>query len=495
MRQLSSYIFLLLLLLIAAKVECQPDEDPPAAPVLNLVTINQSTSNVEISWSPSTSPDVSGYVVYLYRNQEGYALDTIRDPSAKSYLREGTGSSNFSESFVVAALDSSGNISILSNELSTIFVVPRIDTCKKIIDIQWNLYPSFPKQVLSYSIFCSVNGAGYAEAGETGPDKMTFSMENFTTNAQYCFIVKADLEGGLNSVSNKNCLYSKMQRPPDWINADYATVTQEKKIMLSFEIDPASEIRTFRLDRKTGRSDNFHEIYRSSSITGSMSFTDENADITRVNYYRISAINNCNNPVTTSNMASNIVLSLERNNGDIRLAWNPYSEWTGEIAEYKIYASTHGTMEERTVITPPDTSAVIQYSDLMYELAQGELCFMIKAVESSNPHGLNSESSSSVACTPVTELITVPNTFTPDNNGVNDLFWPFLSFSPVSYHLIITDLQRKTLFESSDPSEKWDGKRNGESLPEGAYLWFLKVRTPSGKEITKTGTVTIIFNR
>jgi gliding motility-associated-like protein len=130
----------------------------------------------------------------------------------------------------------------------------------------------------------------------------------------------------------------------------------------------------------------------------------------------------------------------------------------------------------------------------MYKVSGSEVCFTIEADEVSNPYGATGISLSNRVCTPVTERISVPNTFTPDHNLVNDTFRPVLSFSPSTYKLVITDLKRRTLFETSDYSEEWDGTTNGKALPEGVYLWFLKVITPSGKTIAKTGTVNIIFN-
>jgi hypothetical protein len=48
------------------------------------------------------------------------------------------------------------------------------------------------------------------------------------------------------------------------------------------------------------------------------------------------------------------------------------------------------------------------------------------------------------------------------------------------------------LFETKDNLAEWDGTKNGSPLPEGVCLWFLKLTTPSGKVITKTGTITIV---
>ncbi len=502
MRVLLFYTVSFLQVLFAFQMNGQIDTDPPAAPELKLVTINQSTGNVEISWSLSPSPDVKGYIVYYHHYDPGFpgggysadSIVTLWDPTSTNYSVFRPYTSFYSESFVVAAIDSSGNTSTYSkNVLHTIFAKAQIDTCKKEIEIRWNSYPSKPYPVQSYSVLFSVEGGLFSELARVTADT-SLIIDNFTADLHYCFIVRANLEGGTFSTSNKACLLTNMQRPPQWINADYATVSNDNVISLSFITDPSSEVSTYRLERKTGSKGIFEQIAQFTSVSGSLLYTDNKADINKINYYRLSAINNCNNPVTFSNIASNIVLSLERNNDDIKLIWNPYKDWLGSVGSYKLFANTDGVLSERSVITPSDTALNISYSSLMYEVTGREVCFMIKAVESSNPYGDPGESQSQIVCTPVTEVITVPNIFTPDNNGLNDLFWPVLSFTPTSYQLIITDLQRKTVFETRNPAEKWDGTNNGNPMPEGVYLWYLNAGTPSGKSISKTGNVTIIVN-
>jgi len=124
-----------------------------------------------------------------------------------------------------------------------------------------------------------------------------------------------------------------------------------------------------------------------------------------------------------------------------------------------------------------------------------EVCFYIEAFEASNPHGITGESRSAQICTVPTEVITVPNVFTPDGDLLNDNFRPVLSFTPKDYHLIITDRNGRVLFETQNHLEEWDGTHNGYPQSQGVTLWFLKVSTPSGNSITRTGTVTIIRNR
>jgi gliding motility-associated-like protein len=373
--------------------------------------------------------------------------------------------------------------------------VAAIDTCNNKIIVTWNSYTSSPKEVTDYSILMSVDGVNFTEAAKVNPDETSFILDDFETDAEYCFVIRANLEGGAFSTSNKTCIITKMQRPPLWINADYATVSEENNVSLSFTIDPLSEITHYRLERRSGNSATFQEIAQLLSINGSVLYTDNEADINRINYYRLSALNNCNIPVTLSNVSSNMVLSLEKSSNEMILTWNSYKEWLGTVLSYRLFINTGRGFEEKVVLQSEDTVFVLSYEEVMYDVTGNELCFYIIASETSNPNGINGQSVSSAVCTNPTEIITVPNVFTPNHDLVNDFFKPVLSFTPLEYHLVITDRRGSILFETRDFSEEWDGTQNGNPYPQGVCLWFLKVVTPSGISISKTGTVTIIIRR
>ena len=108
---------------------------------------------------------------------------------------------------------------------------------------------------------------------------------------------------------------------------------------------------------------------------------------------------------------------------------------------------------------------------------------------------LTGESDSDTSCISVEENVTVPNIFSPDGDGLNDLFRPVITFAPSSYQLLITDRQRKTIFETRDYNESWNGSAGGNQVSQGVYLWFLKLTTPSGRNISRTGTITVIKTR
>jgi gliding motility-associated-like protein len=467
----------------------------PLPPVLTSVSVHPETGNTEFTWSLSPDTAIAAYVLYTFKDGTGMSFDTVWNPAATSYSYNNSATKYFSVSHVIAAHRMPDCTSPLSNVLNTIYCSSEIDTCNKEIIINWNSYPDYPKSVTGYKIFVSINGSPFSEMYSVDKMTKTYSISDFTSDFQYCFIVKALLDDGTLSGSNKSCLSTKMQRPPQWINADYATVNTANEISLSYTIDPLSEIEHFSLERKSGVTGTFQEIAQPVSENGSVVFIDNQADVNIINYYRLSAINNCNIPATVSNLSSNMVLTLDWSGNDLNLSWSSYREWMGIISSYQIFINTGKGFEEKKQLEQDDTLFKLAYQEIMYEVTSNEVCFYVRASETSNPYGITGQSHSSVICTVPTEIITVPNVFTPGSGTLNAYFRPVLSFTPGDYHLVISDRQGKILFETRDYYAKWDGTKNGNPQPQGVSLWFLKVTTPSGKSISKTGTITIIKSR
>ena len=491
------YLYTIVLLLNICLVEIlgQADTERPLPPVFTYLTVQPGTGFTLLKWQKSPSPDVAGYVVYYFRNGEGFAIDTIKDPEAVSWSNPDSRSSYFGESYVVAAIDTAGNISPLSNQLHTIFLESVIDSCRKKIDLAWNSYLSVPNTVTGYRIIMSRNGEDFTEAGVTPSSTTSFIINTFETDIQYCFIVEAILETGNPSESNKSCITTEMQRAPDWINADYATVDTDDNISLSFTCDPFSEITRYRIQRKGAAESEFTDLAEVSSSGGKVEFTDNSADPNVKYSFRLAAINNCGIPIVYSNIASNLVASLDLADNVITIGWNTYKNWLGGVAEYRIFIRTGEEFYEKSIISPPDTSYSLNYADIMFDISGSEVCFYVVAKEEINEHNIAGESRSGIVCTPINENVYIANAFTPDNDNINDFFKPVFSFTPADYHFIVTDRRNSILFESRSENESWDGKPNGNEVAQGVYLWFLRVVTPSGKIITRSGTVTILKNR
>lgn len=91
----------------------------------------------------------------------------------------------------------------------------------------------------------------------------------------------------------------------------------------------------------------------------------------------------------------------------------------------------------------------------------------------------------------------VPNVFTPNGDGVNDVFVPvsnkLLEFLPniISYKLIIIDKTNKVVFTSDRFEDNWNGTFNGKALESDVYIYKILINYQSTIE-TINGDITLI---
>jgi len=494
MRFMHIYISFFLMILTCLPVNSQTDEEQPTAPTLLFATINQDNGYTELRWTENDEPDFHKYVVYHFRDGAGLIIDSILDRSITNLSFINSWSLERPECYVVAVVDTvgKGNISPLSNALCTIHAKSSPDPCNNLIKISWSEYSSFPHEVSRYEIMASENGGPFFLAGQVESEETGFNFQNITEGSRYDFIIKAVLENGQSSSSNLTSAVASLTTPPQWVNADYATVTDDGEIALSFHIDPSSDIDTFALERRSGFSGPFQQI---SQFTGgdieSLVYSDRSVSPDTVYFYRLSAVI-CKQNTATSNMASNIHLTLTNNGNEIFLKWNNYRQWRGSVSSYTILADKGNGYEFEATTEPADTILSISIPEIMYDLKKEEICFRVRATETGNPFGIEGETVSGIACTTIEETVTVPNIFTPDGDGINDLFRPVMTFTPSEYRLIITDRRRNTLFETRDYTESWDGTAGGSPVPQGVVIWHLRVTTLPGRIIDRTDTLTIV---
>ncbi|TXC76980.1 PKD domain-containing protein [Luteibaculum oceani] len=90
--------------------------------------------------------------------------------------------------------------------------------------------------------------------------------------------------------------------------------------------------------------------------------------------------------------------------------------------------------------------------------------------------------------------VLIPNSFTPDGDGVNDVFVPIFSgIVPIQYTLEIWSRMGVKIFSSNDPEKGWDGKMNGQKVPKGTYVYIIKFLNGTSKEVFFRKGVIIVF--
>jgi gliding motility-associated-like protein len=90
-------------------------------------------------------------------------------------------------------------------------------------------------------------------------------------------------------------------------------------------------------------------------------------------------------------------------------------------------------------------------------------------------------------------LIEVPNAFTPNNDGLNDYFWPHNALKGDNYEFKVYNRWGQLVFASRDWRKKWDGKVNGLLQTTGVFVWTLSyIHRDTKQQVFKKGTVTLI---
>ncbi len=80
--------------------------------------------------------------------------------------------------------------------------------------------------------------------------------------------------------------------------------------------------------------------------------------------------------------------------------------------------------------------------------------------------------------------LVMPNTFTPNGDGHNDIFKAKEYRNLSEFHAYIFNRWGQKLYEWTDPAEGWDGTYHGSEVKTGVYFVLVKAR----------GTDDVIYN-
>ena len=91
-------------------------------------------------------------------------------------------------------------------------------------------------------------------------------------------------------------------------------------------------------------------------------------------------------------------------------------------------------------------------------------------------------------------LVYVPNAFTPNDDGVNEMFLPiFNGIDPVNYYMYIFNRWGELIFDAHHLDIGWDGTCKGVKSPEGVYVYKILARDEiNGESHEYVGHVNLI---
>jgi len=152
------------------------------------------------------------------------------------------------------------------------------------------------------------------------------------------------------------------------------------------------------------------------------------------------------------------------------LTWSLIDSCANDVFEFSVYYSPAGS-------TQFDLIANTAFGSLFY-IYQGlnsiAGCYYITATDSNG----NVSEPSNIVCTESCPSYELPNIFTPDGNGINDLYHPIIPYRDVKdVDMQIFNRWGDLVFKTTDADINWNGNRRntGEPSPDGVYFYVCKV--------------------
>jgi gliding motility-associated-like protein len=115
--------------------------------------------------------------------------------------------------------------------------------------------------------------------------------------------------------------------------------------------------------------------------------------------------------------------------------------------------------------------------------------YTLQVTDSNNCAAVASEAVIDSVCP---QYVYLPNAFTPNGDGKNDIFRPIFMGPESGFRFAVYDRWGRQVFESANPSVGWDGTTGGKQQPGGTYVWFCQYQLFEEPARIQRGTVLLI---
>lgn len=490
----------------------------PLPPTIQVLTLNPGTGVPTITWTPPSYnplyPNPEGYIIYkpnnsnIYEDGQGWVeIDTVPSNVFTYTHLDGSGLDSRID-YTVATLGLT-EPSQLASHHGSIHLTAQYDSCSNQLNINWSHYYGWGNRIEKYDIYVgsSPNWENLNLVGSVNGVQNVYYHPVEPDREFYIYVEAKKRESELTTRSNLAYISTSVAQRPSFMYID-SIIAMDHQIRLRFEIDNTTEFRDFEVVRWE-QSDSISSIFsakklfRFSDPTTILysDTTDSWAGRSRPFYYKINAYDGCGRLKNISNLSNSITIRAYTEGYSTTLTWDRFYSKNQNPVNYRLYRITYQPNPSDPELTyeienPSEFSFVDDLSQFEGQGYIPQFCYYVEAIETLE--GINNfrVSRSRTICTEVTPEIIMPNALDPMSKIMvrgkpRNIFAPTISFVS-TYRLTIFDRWGGIVYIGNN--EGWNGRlSNGDFAKEGSYLYRIEVQTDTGRTISKTGSLTIIY--
>ena len=467
------------------------DTIPPFNTGLNFVTVKDDKDILAV-WPVSKVGQFSNYA--LYNDDAGFTklFETFNRQDTSFLVTNGIDIKDKRYCYTLSTGDTCGSQSKFSPPHCTIFSTVNKNGPSRLL-LNWVKYVGWPlDEFWGYIVYRSEDGGPFIPI-DTLNNETDSHLDINLCEIDYCYYVEA-VHNNLvwRSKSNTVCEKPDYIYPIEQVVPIKATVQNNKEVLVNWNpYTQMNNLSHYSINRLR-HIDNV--LINDFDTTTKLSYLDLDVDVQKSSYsYFISPVDLCGFAAPQSIVSKSILLVNEIKNYESNLIWNPYIEWSDGVLKYVIEKENSFGEFEYVAEVPANSTT---YSFVGINVLDNEdVCLRVYAVR----NNLEDTSYSNTACSIPESQVYIPTAFSPNGDGVNDVFKPSAIYIKnqtnnrlYTFEMEIFDRWGNKLFLSNDINLGWDGTFQNTLCPNGVYLYKIRAVGLDGKVFDFKGTLHLI---
>ena len=434
---------------------------------INVANIDQANGSIDLEYA------VDQYTnYYLEMRPQGAPNFSILDTldlslNPNKYTVSGLNTAENYYCFRLVAFDPCDNATKNSNEACSVQLSVSVGNNQD--DVSWQTVSLDFGQYLVYKDNAQVLAINNIA-------QKSYSDQDVVCGTQYCYKVVLNENNGLESASGTVCVTAQSTLSPPGIQ-DISASVSGSDVDLDWNASPNMAVSAYIVSRSDDEV-----AYSTLDTTSDVQYTDPGLYVNSNRYYyHVRYIDLCNNTSGTGVTASPVLLSKS---ADGSLVWTAYLGWIQGVEGYFLEKyDRDGNLLENI---PMGQS--LNYTE--NNTVDPQQKFIYRIVARPKDSNLTEVYSNYVEIVFKSRAF-FPNAFTPNGDGLNDIF-NFDSKFVKAVDLFIYNRWGSLIFHTNLPEKGWDGQVDGRPAPTGTYVYRAELIDEMGVTFIQTGQVVLL---